>query len=221
MIPARGGSKGVPGKNKKLLSGKPLIQYSIEAALAATAVTTVLVSTDDEEIAAISRVAGAEVPFLRPVELALDTTPTLPAVIHALEFYKLQGVLYDAVCLLQPTSPLRGSGDIDNAINTFIAKQTDSLISVREVPHQFNPHWVLMEKNGTLCWSTGEKQPISRRQDLPPAYYRDGSIYLTKTEVLYNGSLYGNSISYIVSSGLHVNIDTLEDWDQAERILNH
>lgn len=219
LIPARGGSKGVPGKNKKLLAGKPLIRYSIEAALNSSLLANVVVTTDDEEIATISRDAGAQVPFLRPAELALDKTPTLPAIIHALDYYKDQGNVYDAVCLLQPTTPLRGKADIDQAIDTFLTRKTDSLLSVREVPHQFNPHWVLMDDNGLLHWSTGEEQPISRRQDLPPAYYRDGSIYITRSEVLYNGSLYGSSISYIVSSGLHVNIDTQEDWDSAEKLI--
>src|SRR5690606_9085568 len=98
--------------------------------------------TDDEEIAAISKAAGAQVPFIRPAELAQDKSPTLPVMIHALEHYRSLGISFDAVCLLQPTTPLRSSADIGKAIETFIARGTDSLVSVLEVPHQFNPHWV-------------------------------------------------------------------------------
>lgn len=209
----------MPGKNKKLLAGKPLIQYSIEAALASGILATVAVTTDDEEIAEISKRSGAQVPFLRPMALALDSTPTLPVILHALDYYRSQGMPFDAVCLLQPTCPFRSSADIDRAVATFTEKGTDSLLSVLQVPHQFNPHWVLLEENEKLQWSTGEQQPITRRQDLPPAYYRDGSIYITRTDVLYGGSIYGSSISYIVSRNPQVNIDTVEDWEHAEKLI--
>ncbi|MBC8755134.1 acylneuraminate cytidylyltransferase family protein [Kordia sp. YSTF-M3] len=224
IIPARGGSKGVPGKNKKLLLGKPLIQYSIDAALQSKHITEVVVTTDDEEIISIAKSLGANVPFVRPKHLAEDTTPTLPVIQHAISHFEAEGKLFDAICLLQPTSPFRPKGFLDKALETFIEKQTDALISVLEVPHQYNPHWTFEpNKNGILEIATGEKNIIPRRQELPKAYHRDGSIYITKTNIIQNeNSLYGNSLSYIVSdSAYYVNIDTQEDWQKAEELAKN
>jgi len=221
IIPARGGSKGVPGKNKKLLNGKPLIQYTIDAALQSNHISEVLVTTDDTEIITISKSLGANVPFVRPKHLAEDTTPTLPVIQHAISHLEAEGKQFDAICLLQPTSPFRPKGFLDKALETFTEKQTDALISVQEVPHEYNPHWTFKpNKNGTLHIATGEKNIIPRRQELPKAYHRDGSIYITKTKIIQEkNSLYGNSISYIVSdTQYYVNIDTQEDWQKAEQL---
>lgn len=219
LIPARGGSKGVPGKNKKLLASKPLIVYTIEAALKSN-LDAVLVSTDDQIIAEISSAAGALVPFIRPAHLAEDSTPTLPVIQHALQQLESDGKVYDAVCLLQPTNPFRSAEDINAAIAELKKKEADCLLSVLEVPHQFNPHWVLMDEKGNLKWAMGDALPIQRRQELPKAYYRDGSIYITKTHVINTGSLYGNVISYILSDPRkHVNIDTMADWEEAEKLM--
>ncbi|MEL7221693.1 MAG: acylneuraminate cytidylyltransferase family protein, partial [Bacteroidota bacterium] len=223
LIPARGGSKGIPRKNVKLLGDQPLINYTIASALACDGLSTVVVSTDDAEIAQVSQAAGAAVPFMRPAALAADKSPTLDTVIHAINYYQDQGQEFDAVCLLQPTCPFRTSAEISRAIDNFKAAGGDSLISVQEVPHHYNPHWVYepQEGNGLLKIATGEAEIISRRQDLPKAYHRDGSIYLTKTEVLLEQrSLYGQSIAYVVlNSAHHVNIDTPDDWTEAERLL--
>ncbi len=221
LIPARGGSKGVPNKNIKLLAGKPLINYTIEVGLACAEITKLVVSTDSPEIAKISKAAGAEVPFFRPAELATDTSPSIDTVIHAVEFFRKEGNQFDAVCLLQPTSPFRQTEEVQKAISTFIEKEADSLISVRKVPHQFNPHWIF-EPNADddfLKIATGESEIITRRQELPPAYYRDGSIYLVKTEVLLKKrSLYGERIAFSLSENdVFVNIDTMEDWERAEK----
>lgn len=219
IIPARGGSKGVPDKNIRLLQGKPLIAYTISAALQAQLLSKVIVSTDSENIAETAKNWGADVPFIRPDELAQDNTPTLPVLQHALHFFANQNEYYDAVCLLQPTSPFRPSGFIDDAIRTFKIKDTDALVSVLPVPDEYNPHWVFFpDHKGLLTIATGEKQIIPRRQDLPKAYIRDGALYLTKTNVLLKkNSIYGDSLSYIVSdSNYYVNIDTLNDWNHAE-----
>jgi CMP-N-acetylneuraminic acid synthetase len=222
IIPARGGSKGIPRKNIKKLNRKPLIQYTSDIALASKNISKLIVSTDDDEIITVSKLLGIEVPFKRPKNLALDTTPTLPIIFHALEYFKSIGEKFDAVCLLQATSPFRTTELLDNAIKIFIKNGTDSLISVQKVPHEYNPHWVFEpDNNGLLSISTGEKEIIARRQDLPNTYHRDGSIYLTKVDVLLNKkSLYGDSISYIESpEEYYVNIDTIEDWKSAEKIL--
>lgn len=228
LIPARGGSKGVPGKNIKLLQGKPLIGYTIEIAKKSKLLNKTILSSDDDEIISISKQLGLEVPFVRPKEFAEDKSPTIDVVIHALEYYKSKGEIFDAVCLLQVTNPFRTSEFVDQAISKFIESKTDSLISVLEVPHEFNPHWVfkIKEENQNLEISTGEEDIISRRQDLPKTYYRDGSIYITKANViLKEKSLYGKSISYILADeNRHVNIDTLADWENAENIakkINH
>ncbi len=222
IIPARGGSKGVPGKNIKKLHGKPLIQYSIESAISATQISRTILSTEDPIIQSIALSLGIEVPFIRPDSLAEDATPTLPVIQNALNWLSLnEGEYYDAVCLLQPTNPFRTPGFIDKAIECFIQSGADSLVSVLPVPTEFNPHWVFEPKeDGLLKIATGENNIIPRRQSLPPAFFRDGSIYLTLTNTLLKyDSLYGNKIGYIESDpAYYCNIDTMADWAKAETI---
>lgn len=222
LIPARGGSKGIPGKNIKSLQGKPLLAYTTEAAKASKLLDRVVLSSDDPEIISVGKALGIEVPFVRPPELAVDTTSSLEVVQHALQYLKEQGENYDAVCLLQPTTPFRPDGLIDEAIEKFEAGNYDALISVREVPAEFNPHWIFENRDGRLQLATGEKQIIPRRQDLPKAFHRDGAIYITKTSVLLNqNSLYGNRLGYIETTGNpFVNIDTQEDWEKAQKIVD-
>lgn len=221
LIPARGGSKGVPKKNIKLLGKLPLIQYTINSAKDSDLLTQLAVSTDDEEIAIAAEVAGYRPPFVRPAEFAQDMSTSLEVVQHAIAFFESQQVFFDAVCLLQPTNPFREKGCIDKAITKFKESGADCLISVLPIPHEFNPHWAFEEdREGLLKIVTGEEEIITRRQDLPKAFHRDGAIYLTKTEVIKSGSLYGKTIAYIESNPeFHVNIDTMDDWETAEKIL--
>lgn len=221
IIPARGGSKGVPGKNIKKLGDKPLIAYSIESATQSELISIVMVSSDSEEIIDVAKEFGAETPFQRPSALALDTTPTIEVVQHAIQFYEDKGEMFDAICLLQPTSPFRDFGFIDRAIRQFISCGADALVSVLPVPHEYNPHWTFeADEKGHLKIATGDEKLISRRQELPVAYHRDGSVYITKTAIVKSGSLYGNSMSYIENNPKwYVNIDTLNDWEKAEQLL--
>lgn len=223
IIPARGGSKGVPRKNIRLLCGKPLIAYTIEAALKSKQLTRTILSTDDAEIAEVGKSLGVDVPFIRPRELAEDTTPTLPVVLHAVKALEGVGENYDAVCLLQPTNPLRRTEDIDNCIELLEESGADSVLSVLAVPDTYNPKWVYW-KNGTgkLILSTGESEPVSRRQDLPPAFHREGSVYVTRTEILKTKqSLYGETVQgYEMSPQFSSNIDTQGDWQRIENRLS-
>jgi CMP-N,N'-diacetyllegionaminic acid synthase len=224
IIPARGGSKGIPGKNIKLLNGKPLLQYTAEIAMESQYLTAVILTSDDTEIIKVAKSLGIQVPFLRPEELAQDTTPTIDVIIHALRWYENQAVFFDAVCLLQVTSPFRTVEFLDKAIEKFITSGCDSLVSVQKVPHEYNPHWTFeLNPEGNLKISTGEDQIINRRQELPDAYHRDGSIYVMKTEVLLQQhSLYGKSISFIESPPeFYVNIDTVADWQKAEQMIKN
>lgn len=222
IIPARGGSKGVPDKNIVDLCGKPLLAYTAEAALNATRLSRVILSTDSEKIAQIGRVLGLDVPFLRPDELAQDDTPTLPVLKHALEQLERTGELYDAVCLLQPTSPLRTATMIDEACRLFMAERADTLLSVLPVPHQYHPDWaMILQEDGSLHWATGKKEPITRRQLLPPAFHREGSLYIARARlVLEQGTLYGRRIiPYKVDPSLSINIDSPADLDVARRLI--
>lgn len=222
IIPARGGSKGVPGKNIKLLNGKPLLAYTSEIALQSKHLTEVIVSTENEQIIEVAKSLGIKVPFIRPMALAQDNTPTIDAIIHALHWYENKNIFFDAVCLLQITSPFRTLEFLDKAIEKFIESDCDSLVSVQRVPHEYNPHWTFeMNEEGNLKIATGETEIISLRQELPTAYHRDGSIYITTTEVLLTDhSLYGKSTAFIESdTELYVNIDTLADWDKAEEMI--
>ncbi len=221
LIPARCGSKGIPNKNIKLLGGKELIAYSIDAAKESRYLNEIIVSTDCKKIFKVAEKYGCKPPFLRPDELAKDESKSLEVVKHAIQFFEEQNIFFDAICLIQPTSPFREKGFIDKAIQKFITAKTDSLISVLPIPHEFNPHWAFEENGiGLLHIATGEEKIISRRQDLPKTFYRDGSIYITKTNVIKEGSFFGETISYIEGNrDFYVNIDTKQDWLEAKKIV--
>lgn len=212
VIPARGGSKGVVRKNLAEVHGKPLLAYTIEQAKLADRLDSVVVSTEDQEIAEVAKSLGVEVPFLRPDELAGDATPTIDVLVHLCKTMRERGADYDAICLLQATSPMRRKGLIDDCIERFEQAQVDSLVTICEVPHQFNPSWVFWkDDNQRLELATGGVEPIPRRQLLPPAFIRDGRIYLSRTNTIVDSqSLYGQSVAgFEVEPG--INIDTPED----------
>lgn len=224
IVPARLGSKGIPGKNIRLLAGKPLLQYTAEAAKRATRLTRTILSTEDPGIAAVGRQCGLDVPFLRPKELASDETPSLPVIQHAVRWLETRGESFDAICLLEPTSPLRQAGTIDSCLRLLEESGADAVVTVIAVPSRFNPHWVYFGcGDGRIRISTGEDEPIGRRQDLPPAYCRDGSVYAIRRDVILKAdSLYGRHlVGYVLDASTSVNIDDLEDWRAAERLLGN
>jgi CMP-N-acetylneuraminic acid synthetase len=212
----------VPRKNIRLLGDRPLIGHTIAAAQTAARIDRVVVSTEDDEIAAVARSFGAEVPFTRPSPLAQDDTPMLPVITHAVNALIAEGWSPDLVCLLQPTFPFRRANDIDACIEVMDAKHADCVISVHRVPHQFNPHWVYLAKpDGSLQLATGEVEPIPRRQELPPAFHRSGAVYVSRATVITErGSLYGDRVvGYETPAESGCNIDTMGDWAQAEALI--
>jgi CMP-N,N'-diacetyllegionaminic acid synthase len=217
IIPARGGSKGVPRKNIKLLNGIPLIEYTINAAKNSKLITDIIVNSDDDEILEIAHKNKVSI-FKRSSDLATDTSSSIDVVYDTLQQLLAKNNLYDAVILLQPTSPFRPKGFLDDAIEKFTKNNYDTLLSVLEVPHEYNPHWTFELKDNQLQIATGEKEIIKRRQDLPKAFHRDGSIYITKTNIiLKDKSFYGNFMGFIESNpDYYCNIDTLKDWEVAE-----
>ena len=222
IIPARSGSKGIPGKNIKFLGNKPLIAYSIESALNSGCSGKIIVDTDSEEIAKIATKCGAEVPYLRPPHLALDETPTLEVVKNAVQILGLEGEIFDSVMLLQPTSPFRTNSLIQECIDTFQKGNCDSLISVLPIPHEYNPHWVFeVASDGNLKIATGETNLIPRRQELPRAYYRDGQVYITRCKFLFEqNKLVGGNVGFVETDiEKYCNLDTNKDWEKAENFL--
>jgi CMP-N,N'-diacetyllegionaminic acid synthase len=222
VVPARGGSKGVFEKNLRLLCGKPLLQYTAEAAHAAGTLSRVILSTDDERIAECGVRCGLEVPFLRPASLAADDTPMLPVIEHVLRWSDGLEQSWDAVCVLQPTAPLRRAEDIDACVSLLDRVDVDSAVTVVPVPQKYNPRWVYWRtRDGLLRLATGETTPVTRRQELPTAYHRDGAVYAVRTSVLRSRrSLYGDRVAACLTDpDRAVNIDTMVDWRQAERWL--
>jgi N-acylneuraminate cytidylyltransferase len=226
IIPARGGSKSIPRKNIKPFCGKPLIAWAIETLRASGVLDRVVVSTDDEEIAAAAKKFGAEVPFMRPAELAEDTTPTLPVLQHALTWLKEnEGYAPHYVVLLEPTSPGKRPFHITQAVSLLKESGADAVVSISEVPGVFNPHWQFtLEENNRLRIFTGEeiKNIIRRRQELPRTYCRGSSVYGFKTELLFAAepSFYGEDTrGYVIDARYSFDIDTPEDWDIAERMF--
>jgi CMP-N-acetylneuraminic acid synthetase len=224
IIPARGGSKGVPKKNIKLLNGKPLMQYTYEFAKQLGIFETICLSTDSIEIFNIGNNLGMEVPFLRPEIISTDNSSSLDVIKHAVEYYKkVLNKEFDFVCLLQPTVPFRDADLLLNEIILFLKQQEyDTLISFRKVPHKYNPEWVFkMNSESNAVLPLDENGITKRRQDLLNYYYRDGSLYLFKIENLLSDSIYGNSIlPIILTDNNDVNIDTIEDWIEAEEHAN-
>jgi CMP-N,N'-diacetyllegionaminic acid synthase len=223
VIPARGGSKGVPGKNVRPLGGRPLIQHTIDAAAAARRLTDRIVSTDDERIAALARELGAEVPFLRPAELATDRAAAIPVLLHAVHFMEeARGERYDAVMMLQPTTPLRTAADIDAAVERLEASGADSVISVVDVEGHHPARMKYLDGDRLVDPPFGEAYENQPRQELTPMYIRNGAIYLTRRDVLVERrSLKGGDCRALVMPVRRsVNIDSEDDFAFAEWVCD-
>jgi len=228
VITARAGSKGIPGKNTKLLAGKPLIAYTIEAARASGALDRLVLSTDDERAAAIAKTLGCEVPFMRPADLSTDDTPHLPVMQHAAAWLRdHERYQPDWTMILMPTSPLRQPQHIVESIALAESSGADSVVSVDPVPAHFHPRRTLtIDERGWARLLVGDRpvrERAVRRQGLPEAWVFNGAIYLFKTALLFDPvepSLYGERVAaYRMSAPYGHNIDGSEDWAEAERIL--
>lgn len=221
LIPARGGSKRLPRKNLLPLAGKPLIAWTIEAAKKSKYIDTVCVSTDDEEIISVSREYGAEVPFRRPLEISGDTARSVDVVMHAINWYADHDQVFDTIVLLQPTSPLRDSNDIDNAFSIYYSKEASSVTSVCEV--EPSPLWSnTIPEDGSMSGFINEKYKNIRSQDLPKYYRLNGAIYIAKSFfVKENNSLIASEFSYayIMPTEKSIDIDTIVDFKLAKAII--
>ncbi|MBU0675965.1 MAG: acylneuraminate cytidylyltransferase family protein [Proteobacteria bacterium] len=224
IIPARGGSKGLPGKNIRPLCGNPLIAWSIESGRHSMHVDEVMVSTDSEEIAEIARRFGASVPFLRPIELAQDKTPTFDAVLHTINYYReIEKRGFDYIVLLEPTSPLRESDDIDSMIEAVVdqAERYDAITSIGEV----HEHPSIMKRivDHSLEPFCKELSQETRRQDNSPAYFPYGVAYIVKTEILLKEKTFypERSTYYLIQRYQAYEIDDLYDFLCVEVIMQH
>lgn len=217
LIPARGGSKGVPGKNTRPLAGRSLIARTIDCARASGAVDRIVVSSDDPAAAAIARENGVDVPFMRPAHLATDSTPMFDVITHALDELARTGYRPDALLLLQPTSPFRQPHHITRA--AAILGDNDSVCSVIPLESTHNPYSVMrIRDDGSLDFFLADGRRFTRRQDMPPAYVREGTIYLASLKTIEEQkSLYGERCRpMILSPEESLSIDTPEDWNLAE-----
>ncbi|WP_050183305.1 cytidylyltransferase domain-containing protein [Domibacillus robiginosus] len=213
IIPARGGSKGIPQKNITHIEGTPLIDYTIKAAQRSKYLDKIVVSTDDLKIAEISKKCGAEVPFLRPKDLAGDQAKTIDAIIHGLEELKKQGEQYDYLVLLQPTQPLREEWHIDEAIQKIVDEEEESLVSVSEV----REHPILMRtisQDGKLN-NLLQLNSTVRRQDFSKVYKVNGSLYINKLNENFNKniSFNDNSLAYVMDKEYDLDIDEPADLE--------
>lgn len=218
VIPARGGSKGIPNKNIKLLHNKPLIHYTIEAAQAIFDNAAICVSTDSPAIQATAQINGLEVPFLRPDALATDTAGTYEVLLHAIDYYEMQGQKYDALVLLQPTSPFRTSKHIAEAINCY-QPNLEMLVSVKET--DANPYYVLFEENEQGYLEKSKKGNFTRRQDCPKVYEYNGAIYIMNIQALKkrHHSRFKKIGKYLMPADASLDIDTPLDWAIAEFLM--
>lgn len=222
VIPARGGSKSVPGKNIKPFGGKPLITYTIKAAQQSRHLTSFLVSTDDDRIAAIAREYGAPVPFQRPAELAQDHSEGLKVIQHAVEFLRQAcNERYDYVMVLQPTSPLRTADDIDRCIEKIVDTGCDSVMSMVEIV-DFSPKKLKKIEDDTIVpLFEDEGRTSAQRHALPKVYKRNCAIYLTRTDLILQGDLFGKvSRPYLMPPERSVDINTPADFELASLHLS-
>lgn len=218
VIPARKGSKGLPGKNTRMLAGKPLVQHSIDFALSLAETDDICVTTDDDEVLDIAKHCGIKSPLRRPDELATDTAGTREVILHALDTYALAGVHYDAVILLQPTSPIRQKSDALAMIELF-TPEIDLVVSVRE-SHD-NPYFNLFEEGADGMLKLSKTSTFTRRQDCPKVYAYNGSIYVIRAERLREKSLssFSHIRKFVMSAEKSVDIDNEYDWRLAGAYL--
>lgn len=218
VIPARGGSKGIPRKNIKPFNGKPLIYYAIDTARAVASDDDICVSTDDDEIIQVVEDYGLKVPFKRPAELATDTAGTYEVLLHALDFYETRGNHYDALILLQNTSPFRTADHLKEALKLF-TPDVDMVVSVKECAA--NPYYCVFEENGDgfLQVSKGDGT-IYRRQDAPKVYEYNGAIYIINPESLKKQHMhqFNKRVKYVMDEMSSYDLDTMTDWKIAEMI---
>jgi CMP-N,N'-diacetyllegionaminic acid synthase len=221
LIPARKGSKGLPGKNTKILGNRPLVEYSIKSALENIKVEDELcISTNDLEVVDIAKSNRVSVPFIRPEELSSDTTSTYEVILHALNFYERLGIYFDTVLLLQPTSPFRNQSDFNSLINEY-DNDTDMVVSVKLAKE--NPYFTLFEEDEAGLLKKSKNGRFVRRQDCPVIYAFNGSMYLINTNSIKHSTLDGfKKIKKIVMpEERSVDIDTLADWALAEFYLKN
>lgn len=222
VVPARGGSKGVPRKNIREVAGRPLIAWTLAAALEAKMMDRVIVSTDDEEVAAVARAWGAEVPFRRPSELATDQAPTLAVLQHAVAWLaQHEGYRPDAVLTLQPTSPLRRAAHCDEAIAVFSKDpNADSLVSCIAVPHILHPRSVMRMTDEGYLEPFVDAPLVLRRQDKGPVFARNGAaIYITRTERLSEYVFGGRLLPFVMDENSSLDVDTEDDLKAADAAL--
>lgn len=218
IIPARGGSKGIPGKNIKMLAGKPLLAWTIEAAKKSKYIDRLILSSDDEKIISVAREYGCEVPFVRPAHLAQDDTPGVDPIVHALEALDEK---FDYVVLLQPTSPLRQTEDIDACIEKCLKEQAVSCVTVSEVKE--NPNWMFTLDNGRLLRpliSDGDK--YKRRQDCPTYYVLNGAVYVMQCEWVKREkkTIFEGTIASIMPKKRAIDIDEILDFLICELVIS-
>ena len=220
IIPARGGSKGLPGKNIKEMCDKPLIAYTIEAALKSKSIDHVILSTDDEEIAAVAKKYGAEVPFMRPAELASDTAMAVDNYIYTIgRLEKEWNTKIDSFVVLQPTSPLRIAEDIDGAVELFNARNADSVVTYVKEAHPIFWHKKIDENNKLEDIFEGT---IANRQELPITYYPNGAVYVFSTEMIRQKKYYTDkSYAYIMPRERSMYIDFSDDLKYVEFLMSN
>ena len=223
LIPARGGSKGVPKKNIKSLMGKPLIEYTVEAGKQSKYIDHLIVSTDSEEISKVCKKIPVDVPFIRPDYLASDSAKAIGVIQHAITtMEKIDGIIYDLVVYLEPPNPLRLVEDIDNCLDLFEENKPDSVVSVQEA-NQFHPILMKQIKDGRIqpIWKD-EPEGVPRQLYEPTAYMRNGAVYVFKREHIMDGVMYGNNVlPYVMPIERSVCIDDMMDWYVAEAWMNN
>jgi CMP-N-acetylneuraminic acid synthetase len=221
LVPARGGSKGIPDKNLRRLGGRPLLAYAASAASASGVVDRLVLSTDSAAIAEEGRRLGLEVPFVRPAELAGDDTPMVPVVEHAVASLERAGWSPEVIVLLQPTSPLRTPEHVRKAVEQLRDSKADSVVTVVELPRHHSPDYVMRIEDERLVPFLSEGARVTRRQDARPAFVRDGTVYAFWRRTLQaTGTIYGAVCKpFILSARESMTLDTPDDWDEAERRL--
>lgn len=220
IIPARGGSKGLPGKNIRPLLGKPLIAWTIEQAKQSKYIDEIFVSTDDTEIANICVKFGINVPYLRPKELAGDDIKSFDVIKHVIEYFLLKGKQFDLILLLEPTSPLRENEDIDSAIKTLVkTKNAESIVGVCKAETIHPSYMVTINTEFLKPYESGDS--VLRRQDLKEVYFFEGTIYLSYTESLLKRKTFYHekTLPYIVPKWKSFEVDDLVDWIIIEALL--